>query len=43
MSVLWGVLLLIVGMALTFGWVLADLPLGPGAQVFYTAPAQVTP
>jgi aminobenzoyl-glutamate transport protein len=30
--------ILIVGMALTFGWVLADLPLGPGASVGYALP-----
>jgi aminobenzoyl-glutamate transport protein len=28
-----------VGLALTVGWVILDLPLGPGAQVYYTAPA----
>lgn len=32
--------ILIVGMALTFGWVLLDLPLGPGASVGYSLPAQ---
>lgn len=31
--------ILIVGMALTFGWVFLDLPLGPGAGVHYTLPA----
>jgi len=31
--------LLIVGMALTFGWVFLDLPLGPGASVYYALPA----
>ena len=32
-----------VGLTMTMAWVALDLPLGPGAQVFYTAPAQVTP
>jgi len=27
------------GIAMTVGWVYFDLPLGPGAQVFYEAPA----
>jgi len=30
--------ILIVGVILTFGWVLFDLPLGPGASVGYTLP-----
>ena len=40
--------LLIIGLALTFGWVFLDLPLGPGASVDYAlppppAPAPATP
>jgi aminobenzoyl-glutamate transport protein len=31
--------ILIIGTALTFGWVYLDLPLGPGAGVHYTLPA----
>ena len=30
--------LLIIGLALTFGWVFLDLPLGPGASVDYALP-----
>jgi aminobenzoyl-glutamate transport protein len=29
---------MVVGISMTVGWVLLDLPLGPGAQVFYTPP-----
>ena len=29
---------MIAGIAMTAGWVLLDLPLGPGAQVYYTPP-----
>jgi aminobenzoyl-glutamate transport protein len=29
------------GIAMTVGWVMLDLPLGPGAQVFYEAPARL--
>jgi aminobenzoyl-glutamate transport protein len=32
--------ILITGIALTIGWVALDLPLGPGATVGYTLPAQ---
>jgi len=38
----YSVWILIVGMAMTFGWVYLDLPLGPGAVVDYTLP-QATP
>ena len=31
--------LLIAGLALTFGWVFLDLPLGPGATVDYALPS----
>jgi aminobenzoyl-glutamate transport protein len=33
--------LLIAGLALTIGWVVLDLPLGPGASVFMEIPATV--
>lgn len=29
------------GIAMTVGWVMLDLPLGPGAQVYYEAPAHL--
>ena len=32
---------MVVGIAMTIGWVALDLPLGPGAQVFLEAPAGV--
>jgi aminobenzoyl-glutamate transport protein len=32
-----------VGLAMTVSWVALDLPLGPGAEVYYAAPAKVTP
>jgi len=32
---------MVVGIAMTVGWVELDLPLGPGAQVFLEAPAGV--
>jgi len=32
--------ILIVGLGLTFAWVYADLPLGPGASVDYSMPAR---
>lgn len=31
-----------VGLAMTVSWVTFDLPLGPGAQVFYTPPAELS-
>lgn len=31
------------GLLMTVGWVTLDLPLGPGAQVFYTPPASAIP
>ncbi|WP_133365964.1 AbgT family transporter [Qipengyuania sediminis] len=34
---------MVVGLAMTMSWVGLDLPLGPGAQVFYDAPAAVLP
>jgi len=30
--------LMVIGIALTIGWVVLDLPLGPGAQVFMDVP-----
>ena len=30
-----------IGVAMVMGWVFLDLPLGPGAQVYYTAPVAV--
>ena len=30
---------MVVGIGMTVGWVLLDLPLGPGAQVHYTVGA----
>lgn len=35
--------LMIAGLALTIGWVMLDLPLGPGASVFVDMPATVEP
>ncbi|TIX51461.1 AbgT family transporter [Alteraurantiacibacter aquimixticola] len=35
--------LMVVGLALTIGWVVLDLPLGPGAQVFMDMPVAETP
>ncbi|ANY19559.1 p-aminobenzoyl-glutamate transport protein [Tsuneonella dongtanensis] len=35
--------LLLAGLAMTIGWVVLDLPLGPGAGVFIDAPATVAP
>jgi len=29
---------MVAGITLTVGWVLLDLPLGPGAQVYYAQP-----
>jgi aminobenzoyl-glutamate transport protein len=29
---------MVAGIGMTVGWVMLDLPLGPGAQVHYTAP-----
>jgi aminobenzoyl-glutamate transport protein len=34
---------MVVGIAMTIGWVALDLPLGPGAQVFYTSPVESLP
>ena len=34
--------IMVTGMMLTAGWVILDLPLGPGAQVFMDVPAAVT-
>jgi aminobenzoyl-glutamate transport protein len=34
---------MVVGLAMTVSWVALDLPLGPGAEVYYTAPAKVNP
>jgi len=31
------------GVCMVIGWVAFDLPLGPGASVFYTAPVELTP
>jgi aminobenzoyl-glutamate transport protein len=33
--------LLVSGLALTIGWVVLDLPLGPGASVFMEVPTTV--
>ncbi|MGB7407824.1 MAG: AbgT family transporter [Pontixanthobacter sp.] len=35
--------LLIAGLAMTIGWVVLDLPLGPGASVFIEAPVAIDP
>jgi aminobenzoyl-glutamate transport protein len=35
--------LMIAGLALTIGWVVLDLPLGPGAQVFMEVPTAAAP
>ncbi|WP_374406319.1 AbgT family transporter [Pelagerythrobacter sp.] len=35
--------LLVMGLAMTIGWVALDLPLGPGASVFMEVPATVAP
>ena len=35
--------LLVAGLALTIGWVVLDLPLGPGASVFIDPPTTVAP
>ena len=35
--------LLLAGLAMTIGWVVLDLPLGPGAEVFMEAPSAVDP
>jgi aminobenzoyl-glutamate transport protein len=32
---------MVLGIAMTVGWVLLDLPLGPGATVYYQAPARL--
>jgi aminobenzoyl-glutamate transport protein len=32
---------MVLGIAMTVGWVMLDLPLGPGAQVYYEAPARL--
>lgn len=32
---------MVLGIAMTVGWVMLDLPLGPGAQVYYQAPARL--
>jgi aminobenzoyl-glutamate transport protein len=32
---------MVAGLVMTVGWVALDLPLGPGAQVFYTPPVEV--
>jgi aminobenzoyl-glutamate transport protein len=32
---------MVLGIAMTVGWVVFDLPLGPGAQVYYEAPARL--
>jgi aminobenzoyl-glutamate transport protein len=34
---------MVVGIAMTVGWVALDLPLGPGAQVFYVSPVESLP
>ena len=35
--------LLVAGLAMTIGWVVLDLPLGPGASVFMEVPTTVAP
>ena len=35
--------LLLAGLAMTIGWVMLDLPLGPGAGVFIESPATIQP
>lgn len=35
--------LLLAGLAMTIGWVVLDLPLGPGAEVFMEVPTTVDP
>ena len=35
--------LLVVGIAMTIGWVVLDLPLGPGAEVFMEVPTTIDP
>ena len=35
--------LLLAGLAMTIGWVVLDLPLGPGASVFMDIPAAADP
>jgi aminobenzoyl-glutamate transport protein len=32
-----------VGLTMTISWVAFDLPLGPGAQVYYQPPVAVSP
>jgi len=32
---------MVMGISMVVAWVFLDLPLGPGAQVYYTAPVAV--